>query len=320
MLEHTLTPHAGKGATMSVAIPTAKPAIIYPESDGQPMADNTLQFRWITVVQGNLAALFADRPDVFVAGDLLWYPVEGRPDICRAPDVMVAIGRPKGDRGAYLQWEEGGEPPQVVFEIWSPGNTVGEMARKHEFYEQYGVSEYYLIDPQQGDTKGWVRQGEQLHTIDEMNGWISPLLGVRFAVTEEGVRLFYPDGRPFLTFEELARARVEAEERARAEARARVEAEERARAEARAREAEARARVEAEERARAEAAAREAEARARAEAEERARAEAAAREAEARARAEAEERARAEAAARAEAEERLRALEAELRRLRGQAE
>jgi Uma2 family endonuclease len=303
--EHTLAPRAGKGATMSVAIPTAKPAIIYPESDGQPMADNTLQFRWITVVQGNLAALFADRPDVFVAGDLLWYPVEGRPDIRRAPDVMVAIGRPKGDRGAYLQWEEGGQPPQVVFEIWSPGNTVGEMARKHEFYEQYGVSEYYLIDPQQGDAKGWVRQGEQLHAIDEMNGWVSPLLGVRFAVTEEGVSLFYPDGRPFLTFEELARARADAEERARAEAaareaeaRARVEAEERARAEAAAREAEAQARVEAEERARAEAAARaEAEARARAEAaaraeaEERARAEAAAREAEARARLEAEERA-----------------------------
>ena len=290
--EHTLAPRAGKGATMSVAIPIAKPAIIYPESDGRPMADNTLQFRWITVVQGNLAALFADRPDVFVAGDLLWYPVEGRPDIRRAPDVMVAIGRPKGDRGAYLQWEEGGQPPQVVFEIWSPGNTVGEMARKHEFYEQYGVSEYYLIDPQQGDAKGWVRQGEQLHAIDEMNGWVSPLLGVQFAVTEEGVSLFYPDGRPFLTFEELARARADAEERARAEAAAR--------------EAEARARVEAEERVRAEAAAR-------AEAEARARAEAAAR-------AEAEERARAEAAAREAAEERLRALEAELRRLRGQAE
>jgi hypothetical protein len=38
---------------------------------------------------------------------------------------------------------------------------------------------------------------------------------VRFAVTEEGVDLFYPDGRPFLTFEELARA--DAEERAQAE-------------------------------------------------------------------------------------------------------
>jgi Uma2 family endonuclease len=262
---------------MSAVIPTAKPAIIYPESDGQPMADNTLQFRWITVVQGNLAALFADRPDVFVAGDLLWYPVEGRPDIRRAPDVMVAIGRPKGDRGAYLQWEEGGQPPQVVFEIWSPGNTIDEMERKYRFYEQYGVSEYYLIDPQQGDATGWVRQGEQLHAIDELNGWVSPLLGVRFAVTEDGVRLFYPDGRPFLTFEELAQAREAAEERARAEAAARLEAEERARAEAA-------ARLEAEERARAEAAAR-------LEAEERARAEAAAREAEARARLEAEERA-----------------------------
>jgi len=165
--------------------------------------------------------------------------------------VMVAIGRPKGDRGAYLQWEEGGQPPQVVFEIWSPGNTVGEMEHKHEFYERYGVSEYYLIDPQQCNAMGWVRQGERLHTIDEMNGWVSPLLGVRFAVTEEGVSLFYPDGRPLLTFEELVRAREAAEERARAEAVARLEAEERARAEAVAREAEARARVEAEERLRA---------------------------------------------------------------------
>lgn len=229
---------------MSVATSEPKPTIVYPESDGQPMADNTLQFRWIVAVQGNLAALFADRPDVFVAGDLLWYPVEGRPDIRRAPDVMVAIGRPKGDRGAYLQWEEGGQPPQVVFEIWSPSNTFSEMARKLEFYERYGVSEYYLIDPQRSDVAGWMRQGDRLHVIDDMNGWVSPLLGVRFAVTDEGVTLFYPDGRPFLTFEELARARAEAE------ARARQEAERAQQAEARAAQ-EAAARAEAEERLRA---------------------------------------------------------------------
>ncbi|NEO54555.1 MAG: Uma2 family endonuclease, partial [Okeania sp. SIO3B5] len=24
--------------------------IVYPDSDGQPMADNTIQFRWITVI------------------------------------------------------------------------------------------------------------------------------------------------------------------------------------------------------------------------------------------------------------------------------
>ena len=52
--------------------PTAKTKIIYPESDGQPMADNTEQFRWIVTIQGGIDALFKDDPNVFVAGDLLW--------------------------------------------------------------------------------------------------------------------------------------------------------------------------------------------------------------------------------------------------------
>jgi hypothetical protein len=30
--------------------------IVYPDSDGKPMADNTLQFRWIVKVQGGLDA------------------------------------------------------------------------------------------------------------------------------------------------------------------------------------------------------------------------------------------------------------------------
>ena len=28
--------------------------LIYPDSDGQPMADNTLQFRWIVLIKENL--------------------------------------------------------------------------------------------------------------------------------------------------------------------------------------------------------------------------------------------------------------------------
>lgn len=61
--------------------PVIEREIVYPESDGQPMADNTLQFRWIVTIQGGLDALFRDAPDVFVAGDLLWYPVQGEPTI-----------------------------------------------------------------------------------------------------------------------------------------------------------------------------------------------------------------------------------------------
>src|SRR6266849_2206196 len=140
--------------------PTQLPApqvIIYPDSDGQPIADNTLQFRWIVTIQGGLDALFRDNPNVFVAGDLLWYPVEGDPTVRQAPDIMVAFDRPKGDRGSYRQWEEGGIAPHVVFEILSPGNRFGEMLRKFQFYEYYGVEEYYLFDPDQGDLTGWLR-------------------------------------------------------------------------------------------------------------------------------------------------------------------
>ena len=37
---------------------------------------------------------------------------------------MVVFGRPKGRRGSYRQWEEDNIPPQVVFEILSPGNNA----------------------------------------------------------------------------------------------------------------------------------------------------------------------------------------------------
>lgn len=40
--------------------------IIYPESDGQPMADNTKQFRWIVTIKEGLEWLFQDDPNVFI--------------------------------------------------------------------------------------------------------------------------------------------------------------------------------------------------------------------------------------------------------------
>jgi Uma2 family endonuclease len=177
--------------------------IIYPDSDGKPMADNTRQFDTIVMIQGGLAALFAGRPDVFVAGDLLWYPVEGSNTIRAAPDAMVAFGRPPGYRGSYKQWAEGGLAPQVVFEVLSPGNTRAEMARKRQFYERYGVEEYYEYDPDRGQLRGWLRRAERLEAIPEMADWVSPRLGIRFALEGMDLALYRPDGRRFETFVEL---------------------------------------------------------------------------------------------------------------------
>jgi Uma2 family endonuclease len=222
-----LVPPTHTGATPNRTPPTE---VIYPDSDGKPMADNTRQFTYIVTIQGGIAALFANNPNVFVAGDLLWYPVEGNNKIRVAPDTMVVFGRPPGHRGSYLQWREGHLPPQVVFEVLSPGNTAAEMTRKFRFYEQYGVEEYYLYDPDRGTLDGWIRRGDRLEDVPDMEGWISPRLGIRFALEGLDLVLYRPDGRRFETFLELEQ-RAEAE-RQRAEAeRQRAEAE-RQRAEA----------------------------------------------------------------------------------------
>ena len=130
-----------------------------PESDGKPLADNTLQFRLIVTIQGGIDALFADVPNVFVAGDLLWYPTEAVDGaaVSQAPDVMVVFGRPKGDRRSYKQWQEDNIAPQVVFEILSHSNTAKEMKAKFEFYQRHGVEEYYLYDPAKNTLKGWLK-------------------------------------------------------------------------------------------------------------------------------------------------------------------
>ncbi|BAY77567.1 hypothetical protein NIES25_40340 [Nostoc linckia NIES-25] len=189
-------------------------SIIYPDSDGQPMADNTKQFELIVWIKNNLELLFANDPNVFVAGDLLWYPVEGDNKLRQAPDAMVVFGRPKGYRGSYKQWVEDNIAPQVVFEIWSPGNRISKMAKKFEFYERYGVEEYYLYEPDVVDLTGWQRRNSRLEVIDQMAGWVSPRLGVRFELSEEELQIYRPDGDRFLTHLELNQQLQQEKERA----------------------------------------------------------------------------------------------------------
>lgn len=176
---------------------------LYPDSDGQPVAENTLQFQWIVTLQGNLDALFGDDPNVFVGGDLLWYAVEGEPKIRMAPDALVVFGRPKGYRGSYKQWREDGIAPQVVFEVLSPGNRDAEMARKFEFYERYGVEEYYLYDPEAIVLSGWLRNDNVLQRIEPLHDWVSPRLGIRFDLSGDELVVYRPDGERFLTFLEV---------------------------------------------------------------------------------------------------------------------
>jgi Uma2 family endonuclease len=177
--------------------------VIYPDANGVARFDNTEQFRWIVFLKENLEIFLAQNIDAFVAADLLWYPIEGDNRTCIAPDVMVVFGRPKGRRGSYQQWKERNVAPQIVFEIVSMSSLQMELAAKRDFYETYGVEEYYVYDYDRFRLTGWVRQENKLIPIANLEGWISPRLGIQFTQRYRGLEIYQPDCRRFLNSVQL---------------------------------------------------------------------------------------------------------------------
>jgi Uma2 family endonuclease len=216
---------------MATATPSSIDAEVeYPDSDGKSMSDHDLQYKWIVIFKEGLVVQFDRDPDVYVGANLLWYPVQGKPKLRGAPDVLVTFGRPKGLRGSYRQWEEGGIAPQVVFEVLSPGNRPGQMRRKFQFYQRHGVEEYYVYDPFRGSLEGWLRRGRRLVKVARMRGFVSPLLGIRFesGVGPDNLTVIGRDGGPFLAPVQISR-QLDAERQRAAEVE-RLRAEERQRA------------------------------------------------------------------------------------------
>lgn len=175
------------------------------------MAENTLQYEWIVTLKTNLEHLLREDPHVFIAADLLWYPVEGRPDIRRAPDVMVAFGRPKGFRGSYQQWLEEGIAPQVVIEVLSPGNRPMEMHRKLRFYEEYGVEEYCMIEPDPNDlgVAAYQREHDKLVAVPIDTHWQSPRLGIRVGIEAQELVARDAEGNRFRNPEDIQKSEAE---------------------------------------------------------------------------------------------------------------
>ena len=188
---------------MNAVRPVPAFGLVFPDSDGQPMAENTRQYEAIVTLKGNIEA-FAPA-DAFVAGDHLIYVDARDPAARHAPDVYVAFGRPRGHRGSYKVWEEGDVFPQVIFEVLGPSNTAAEMRAKRRFYFHHGAEEYYEFDPEAGTWLGFVLNAEtglpdQVETMDD---FVSPRLGMKFAFRPLDLLVFRPDGSRFLSFQEF---------------------------------------------------------------------------------------------------------------------
>jgi Uma2 family endonuclease len=132
---------------MNPTNPVQDISTLYPESDGKPIAETDVHRHLLSDLVFTLENFFRAQPDVYVSGNLLIYYVEGNPKKRIAPDIFVARGVKKGQRRIYKLWEEG-VTPQVIIELTSRQTWREDLQEKWRLYEQLGVEEYFIFDPE----------------------------------------------------------------------------------------------------------------------------------------------------------------------------
>ena len=145
----------------------AQTAIIYPETDGQPMPDGEYQAPIYVDALATLRTHFEESPDVRVNGNTLIYYVQGNPKISVSPDCYVATGLSTEQQeninrnNTYRLWEVG-KPPDFVMEIASENTKSNDLIGKRELYARLGIGEYWRYDQTGGDFYGEPLVGERL--------------------------------------------------------------------------------------------------------------------------------------------------------------
>ncbi len=198
----------------------------YPDSDGLPMAENTVQCRAIREAMGALENHYKPGREVGIASDLLLYYRQGDPAISVAPDLMVSFGVRMLGLPSYKLWEIG-KPPEFVLEVSSQSSRELDRTKKVELYAGLGVREYFVFDPgdpedvgdrQDGKLSGYrlwgskyVESGESTERGRELE---SEELGLLLRPEGKLVRFRDPvTGKDLPLHQEETEGRIEAEER-----------------------------------------------------------------------------------------------------------
>ena len=124
-------------------------AVVYPVSDGQPMAESEIHGECMMYVTYALRRYFPKRgrKDVYVGSNNFLYYERGNPRAVVAPDVYVVLGAPAHPpRDTYMLWKEP-KGPDFVLEVTSASTRRDDQRRKRDVYAALGVKEYFLYDP-----------------------------------------------------------------------------------------------------------------------------------------------------------------------------
>jgi Uma2 family endonuclease len=124
----------------------------YPESDGQPMGETDFHRKEMSDLINALDDRYRELADIYVAGNLFLYYLEGDRRAVVCPDVFLVQGVPKRQRRTYKLWEEEGRAPSFVIEVTSLHTRDEDLRDKNlrdkkKKYEMLGVEEYFLHDP-----------------------------------------------------------------------------------------------------------------------------------------------------------------------------
>lgn len=119
--------------------------IVYPETDGKPMAESDL-YRGVMFAIIRILQRFFLQQQVYVSGNLLIYYEQGNPYKSISPDCFIVRGIDPHLRDVYKIWEEG-KGPEVVFEVSSRTTRRVDFGKKMRLYAELGVQEYFIYDP-----------------------------------------------------------------------------------------------------------------------------------------------------------------------------
>lgn len=172
--------------------------LVYPYSDGKPMAENLEQATAIRYLIAGLKDKYFDQADVMVEGDFFWYPVEGQPSTTVAPDVAVIQDIDVDTFTSYRPWRFGGRLTLAV-EVWSSSNQAHDMRNKLAFYDRYAVHEYWEFNPATGRLRVWERRGPSLIEIVALDKWQSTICDARPTVEHRQLVVYDANGKRWPT-------------------------------------------------------------------------------------------------------------------------
>ncbi len=178
-----------------------KGEIVYPESDGKPMAETDLHR---DLLLQSIEVFKRYFPDSYVSGNIFLYYEKDNPRRSISPDVLLALEEKPGRKRVYKTWESA--PLDLVIELTSISTKSEDYKSKKEIYSKIlKVPNYIIYDPERLILDVFMLKEDHYEQLeaDERNLYYLAHLNIFVAQDDKvSLRFFDPYRNPLLTQEE----------------------------------------------------------------------------------------------------------------------